>query len=732
MHKTGSTSIQNSLASLDDKNFYYARILGAANHSVAMFSAFAEAPESKHLRKLELRKKMTADEIVAEAKRDLKASIAAAGQRTLLISGEGMLRLTEADLQRLRKFLERQGYGEIEVFAYVRPPGGYLTSAVQQRIRAGGFANFAIHRSLPDYRNKFEKFDRVFGESNVKLAKFDPAQFKNGDVVEDFCARIGIPVGSVEIVRKNESISRLAAFLAYQYHHHHAAENLPPLRARQSLRLAELLAPFDKTKFKLAQEVLSPIIAGIRPDIEWIEGRLNESLHEDLSAIGETGLTSEAELLQPIEGINAKLEALLADAGLSSAAKQQSTWSLIANLIWPLKTQRRRASQRADALEEAKARRKADKNRRVRGAAGGSDDGGAGVARRLRRAQREGRISADGEATDRRRGSGGVARLRQDRREARSERGRGPGQGKAGKGPSTGQKLGAGKGTAGGKAQAGILKIPQVPDDHPMAVLNRPKPNHLLVTISPRPMLNATKNLIVYWSPKSACTTVYVWFSHLSGFLPQVRDYAKWPHRHRQDIYDRSRLYHESIEADLAGSHAIRIMRDPYSRAVSIYRHALQTRFADAPLSGYLNGARSFEAGISFLDFLDFVATLDMSKVDMHFRPQYHPFEREKPAARVINVSRTDLFEGLNAFERDTGMPLTDFKSFGWLHDLEQKRKAQTSEVQGESLDRMAFTRHQVEKLGIFPNYSQLLTEEARRKIELIYKSDFDAYRNYL
>ena len=52
--------------------------------------------------------------------------------------------------------------------------------------------------------------------------------------------------------------------------------------------------------------------------------------------------------------------------------------------------------------------------------------------------------------------------------------------------------------------------------------------------------------------------------------------------------------------------------------------------------------------------------------------------------------------------------------------------------MQGDRLDETVFNRHQVRDLEQFPSYQQLLTPEARQKIERIYRVDFDAYRDYL
>jgi hypothetical protein len=109
----------------------------------------------------------------------------------------------------------------------------------------------------------------------------------------------------------------------------------------------------------------------------------------------------------------------------------------------------------------------------------------------------------------------------------------------------------------------------------------------------------------------------------------------------------------------------VRIIRDPYSRAVSIFRHALTTGFADDALARV---GVDFRQGVSFRQFLDFAAAQNMRSVNLHLRPQVHSYERSCKPDTVINISNTDLFEQLNALEQRMGWPATDFKSIEWLH----------------------------------------------------------------
>jgi hypothetical protein len=707
MHKTGTTSIQNSLKSLDDENFYYARIAGRANHSISMLAIFGSLKDGRVGKKHFGKHGMGLQENIRRAREGIETSIAAARGRTLVFSGEGMIKLRTDELAGLKSFMGQRGYDDIEIVAYVRPPYGYVSSAVQQKVKAGNDGMLRIKGSLPQYHAKFSKFDDVFGAENVRLIKFDPAAFEGNDVVLDFISKMGIARDSITLIRKNESITRLAAQLRFQHSELVESGLQRPIRGGLGSALCNRLRTLDEVKFRLAPSLLKPYIDSIKPDVQWMEQRLGQSLEEKLA--DEPGdILSVDDLRQPVPGIDEKLRALLAEAGVPVGGDGSETTGDLISLL-------------ARSMKMPPV------------AMTGTTDGSGPANTNDVYEQDEKRLAR-------------LARVAMgERAHAGGSRKRAGLPGEQPPGIDTGralrrsQRLAARAARQGARSAVTDLLAPRDTNGRPgaerpkrlLAPSLRPRAEGTPVTVSPRPMINPGKNLVVLWSPKSACTTAYVWFSYVSGFLPQVRKYANWPHKHRQEVYDRSEFYRSAVDGDLSASRIVRIIRDPYSRAASIYRHALQTRFADKALAFYQDADLSFDTGVSFQQFLDFVATLDMTEVDIHFRPQFHPFEKARKPDDVINISKQDLFGALNGFERSAGWMETDFSQFEWLHGLEGKRKAKQTPLQGSSLDCVAYTRQDA-KSGAFPSYDQLLTPEARAKIEEIYKVDFDAYREFL
>jgi hypothetical protein len=183
------------------------------------------------------------------------------------------------------------------------------------------------------------------------------------------------------------------------------------------------------------------------------------------------------------------------------------------------------------------------------------------------------------------------------------------------------------------------------------------------------------------------------------------------------------------VETKTRDFHVVRIIRDPYSRAVSIFRHALSTGFADEPAA---RAGLDFNRGVSFRQFLAFAATQNMRKSDSHLRPQVHRFEDHHKPNTVINISKVDMFEQLNALEQRMGWPVTDFKALAWLHQLESSRRPDCEPFEGEHVDEIPIVRGRPPRNTRFPAYGQLLTPAARSLIEQVYRVDFAAYRDFL
>lgn len=706
MHETGTSSIQHSLKTLDNESYCYAQVGGSPNHSACIVSIFA-ANSRKHSHRADA---ATAEEVDAAAiasRWALKKTMAEAGNRTLIISGEGILYLQEDEQRRLNAFLTRHGY-ETEVVAYIRDPVAYMSSAFQHKVVGGKLQVFSVDSVYPNYRKKFGRLDAAFGRENVTLWKFATANFPVGDVVMDFCGRFHIPNKIIKSVRKNGRPSRLATSLLYQLIQYQRQRGETGFGHLEGQELSAALSRVTDMRFRLSPSLLRPILTQNADDIKWMEGRLGEALDSNPGDEQPGDIINEMDLLNPVQNAEPILREILSDLGVSTTDSHGNIFKMMTAIL-------KRAGQRDDGNRNAASGHDGNLVLPANGHRFASPRHAARMDELIEKSPVPD-VSAAAPVNESARFipvavmevSSEAARMQATRTESVD---------------------------AEGLIPKPAMREPAAPLMRKYSAdASKPKPvlPPIPATRAPIPLINKEKRLIVVWSPKSACTTTYVWFSHLSGFSNDVRRYAAWPHRHRIEQFQRSSFFAESANSDLSEFFMLRIIRDPYSRAVSIYRHALQTHFADAPMHTYSNGKISAEKGYSFQTFLDFAAQLDMKRVDIHFRPQLHPYEAHRKPDQIINISKQDLLSEIAAFETAAGLPVTNFNDLNWLHDLESKRKAKQEPMEGEELDAIGFTRHQVFKLGQFPSYGQLLTAKAKKKIESIYKADFEAYAEYL
>lgn len=110
--------------------------------------------------------------------------------------------------------------------------------------------------------------------------------------------------------------------------------------------------------------------------------------------------------------------------------------------------------------------------------------------------------------------------------------------------------------------------------------MGRPPPDPRLLEAFVRhpcpPLIDEEHRLGVIWSQKSASAVLALWFFAVTGRIDAMLAQDPWPHDHR------IRLFHEGGGFEpyvrfigRPDVRWIRVVRDPYRRAVSMYRHVL-------------------------------------------------------------------------------------------------------------------------------------------------------------
>ncbi len=298
MHKTGTSSIQQSLNGLANETYVYANIDGHPNHSSALAKLFTEHQDVKIK---DLNERSVLNGLGSNVNFDgfgaLDRMIEEADGRDLLLSGEGIAFFSKNALEKFRKYFSSR-FDDLNIVAAVRAPAGYMASAFQEPIKRGGlnYQNFA--KRYRSYKKTFKKFDEVFGRQNVQLWKFDPLSFPNGCAVQDFCCRLGIdfPVEQ-PIIRVNESISREAMGLLFTYRKLGEVLGAMKMTGPQNKLLVRQVMRIGTSKFRFSPDVVRPILDKNRADIEWMEVRLGQSLYENLGKSQPGDVRGEEDLL---------------------------------------------------------------------------------------------------------------------------------------------------------------------------------------------------------------------------------------------------------------------------------------------------------------------------------------------------------------------------------------------------------------------------------------------------
>lgn len=317
MNKAGSSSIQASLKDFDDGKVRYARI-GSRNHSARIVSMFCSDPR---LNNLLSRRNVTSGEIAqtrpgydAELSREI-----ALGRDTLVISGEAIGHLKAPDILAMKTYFAERGC-RMKLFAYIREPIGFASSAFQQTVK-GGKSEFRV--GLPEYRNQFESFIDIFGRDNIEFIDFRRDRLRGGSVVSDFVARVGIdPATPITEARMNESLSATAVALLYFWNQERdeIAWSRETTAARN--RMSEVLRQRFPGRFKLSSRLVKGSLDV--EDVAWMERVAGLDLRFGVDAAADTevgAIGSEADLAAARDAGRESLAALLDELGLEHPRK---------------------------------------------------------------------------------------------------------------------------------------------------------------------------------------------------------------------------------------------------------------------------------------------------------------------------------------------------------------------------------------------------------------------------
>ncbi|MBA2490592.1 MAG: sulfotransferase family 2 domain-containing protein [Gammaproteobacteria bacterium] len=133
-----------------------------------------------------------------------------------------------------------------------------------------------------------------------------------------------------------------------------------------------------------------------------------------------------------------------------------------------------------------------------------------------------------------------------------------------------------------------------------------------MIVAPPEPIVDSRHKVVLLWSAKAGCTFAVKWMLGHMGLLQEALAHHRWVHHYRiQKLYKSAA--HKAAVRDFvdepAGYRFVKIVRNPFKRALSSYIHASQCGYEDVPMATFLGRAVDAENRYSFREFVGYLET---------------------------------------------------------------------------------------------------------------------------
>jgi len=256
--------------------------------------------------------------------------------------------------------------------------------------------------------------------------------------------------------------------------------------------------------------------------------------------------------------------------------------------------------------------------------------------------------------------------------------------------------------------------------------INKHSFKELYEVSKPSPVLNFNKKLALFFSAKSGCTFIVKWFFHQIDHLNAALDYNHFIHKYRMNVYLKSSQFIKSqnnfINTKGKDYLKIKVVRNPFERAVSSYMHFLGMIEDNHPSVSKNFGIGFDKFDYSFDEFLELLKNINVNKCDIHWRQQFQLIERQLKFDHIIKLenSKQELLKLENSYDLKNTIDI-DKLIFSGHHSVE-KDNINKEEFCGKQ----AFT-FKIKKNR--PSYKSFYNNELEERVRTIYKVDFDRYK---
>jgi|GEM_PF-584329 len=244
-----------------------------------------------------------------------------------------------------------------------------------------------------------------------------------------------------------------------------------------------------------------------------------------------------------------------------------------------------------------------------------------------------------------------------------------------------------------------------------------------IIKLGPGPLFSNKPKMALFWTPKSGCTFATKWFFYQIGILEKALKYNRFGfvHKYRGKVFYKKVEDAEIIQDILDGKEVpiIKVVRNPYIRAVSSYTHAVKTGYDDEGISKFLGKQITEKDSFSFREFLNYLESINLRTANNHHGLQVHISEELGLVKPNYVVKLENSFEELRQVEIELGLRASDLKKLA--ESPHHTKKEETDEFCGDK-------RFLKGKNTAFPNTINFYDDELKERVAKLYRVDFEAY----
>jgi|GEM_PF-2650287 len=272
MHKTGSTAIQHWLHTTKQPDVHYFKWRNA-NHSDLFVLLFEENPQDYLAFS---RTGYTRDQAMkarAEEKTRIRRQIEGSKKDVFMFSAERVSTAPEEAVRAMHDFFSEY-FPDIQVYAYVRKPSGFMSSMFQQHLKTGRI-KLSFGELWPSYRKRLGRLFKVFGPENVHLRCYDQLVENRTEIVGNFADWTGLSTVPPSNIVLNWSMSATGMALLH-YYRKTVEPDLPASeRARYERHVLYAAQTIPGEPFHIELECGDRQRKKVAKDLKWISRRMN-------------------------------------------------------------------------------------------------------------------------------------------------------------------------------------------------------------------------------------------------------------------------------------------------------------------------------------------------------------------------------------------------------------------------------------------------------------------------